>query len=114
MPLRAFLAFALGEESSSTSLDHRKSTSFKAMQLMVMTVKVGGMADSEMTELTTAVFPVPGDPEMYKEVHCTDAGFLASSTNDVMNSLMSARSVARPDNGDMPFDVDLRSARARA
>lgn len=30
-----------------------------------------------------------------------------------MKSLMSARSVARPDNGDVPFDVDLRSARAR-
>jgi len=114
MPLRAFLVFALEEESSSASLDHKKSTSFNAMQLMVMTVKVGGMADSEMTELTTAVFPVPGDPEMYKEVHCADAGFLAPSTNDVMNSLMSARSVARPDNGDKPFDVDLRSARARA
>lgn len=105
---------ALEGESSSASLDHKKSTSFKAIQLMVMTVKVGGMADSEMTELTTAVLPVPGDPEMYKEAYCTDAGFLASSTNDVMNSLMSARSVARPDNGDVPFDVDLRSARARA
>jgi len=110
----AFLVFTFVEESSSASLDHRKSTSFKAMQLIVMTVKVGGMADSEMTELTTAVFPVPGDPEMYKEVHCTGAGFLASSTNDVMNSPMSARSVARPDNGNTPFDVDLRSARARA
>jgi len=114
MPLRAFLAFALEEESSSVSLDHRNSTSFKAMQLMVMTVKVGGIVDSEMTELTTAVLPVPGDPEMYKEVLCADAGFLVPSTNDVMNSLMSARSVARPDNGDKPFDVDLRSARARA
>ena len=115
MPLGVFLAFALEEEeSSSASLDHKKSTSLRAMQLIVMTANVGGMADSEMTEFTTAVFPVPGDPEMYKEVCCVDAGFLASSTNDVMNSLMSARSVARPDNGDKPFDVDLRSARARA
>ena len=96
------------------SLDHRKSTSLKAMQLIVMTVKVGGMADSEMTELTTAVLPVPGDPDMYKEVYGADGGFLASPTNDVTNWLMSARSVARPDNGDKPFDVDLRSARARA
>ena len=101
------------EESSSASLDHRKSISFKAMQLMVTTVKVGGRADSEMTELTTAVLPVPGDPEMYKEVCCPDGGFSASFTNDVMNSLMSARSAARPDNGNVPFDVDLRSARAR-
>jgi len=109
-----FLAFALGDESSSASLDHRKSTSLKAIQLMMMTLKVGGMANSEMTELTTAVLPVPGDPEMYKEVNCTGAGFLASLTNDVMNSLISARSVARPDNGSKPFEVDLRKARARA
>ena len=114
MPLVAFLAFTLVEESSSASLDHRNSTSFKAIQLMVMTAKVGGIADSEMTELTTAVLPVPGDPEMYKEVHCTGAGFFASSTNAMMNSFMSARSVARPDNGNIPFDVDLRRARARA
>jgi len=114
MPLAAFLAFTFVTESSSASLDHRKSISFKAMQLMVMTMKVGGMADSEMTEWTTAVFPVPGDPEMYKEVHRMGAGFLDSSTNDVMNLLMSARSVARPDNGNTPFEVDLRSARARA
>ena len=87
--------------------------SFKAIQLMVMTAQVGGMANSEMTELTTAVLPVPGDPEMYKEVYCVDAGFLAS-TNGVMNSLMSARSVARPDNSNAPFDVGLRRARARA
>ena len=114
MPLGVFLAFTLVEESSSASLDHRNSTSFRAMQLTVMTVKVVGMVDSEMTELTTAVLPVPGDPEMYKEVHCVDVGFLASFTNDVINSFMSARSVVRPDNGNTPFDVDLRSARARA
>lgn len=96
------------------SLDHRKSISFSAMQLTVMTLTVDGMADSEMAELTKAVLPVPGDPEIYREVHCVGAGFFASFTNDAMNSLMSARSVARPDNGDMLFDVDLRSARARA
>lgn len=80
---------------------------------MVMTLKVGGMTDSEMIELTKAVLPVPGDPEIYKEVYFVEEGFLVSPTNDAMNSRMSARSVARPDNGDMPFDVDLRSARAR-
>ena len=80
---------------------------------MVMTLNVGGMTDSEMIELTKAVLPVPGDPEMYKEVWRVEAGFLVSPTNDAMNSLMSARSVARPDNDDTPFDVDLRSARAR-
>lgn len=80
---------------------------------MEMTLKAGDMADSEMIELTKAVLPVPGDPEIYKEVYGVDAGFLVSQTNDAMNSLMSARSVARPDNGDVPFDVDLRSARAR-
>ena len=112
-PLAVFLVVILVGESSSTSLDHRKSTSFRAMQLMVTTLKVGGMANSVMIELTKAVFPVPGDPEMYKEVYCMDGGFLVSPTNEVMNSLMSARSVARPDNDDMPFDVDLRSPRAR-
>ena len=81
---------------------------------MTMTVKLGGMTDSAMTELTTAVLPVPGDPEMYKEVHCTGAGPLTPFTNDVMNSLISARSVARPDNGNSAFEVDLRRARARA
>lgn len=80
---------------------------------MVMTLKVGGMDDSDMIELTKAVLPVPGDPEMYKEVYCVDTVFLVSPTNDAINSLMSARSVARPDNGNLPFDVDLRSARAR-
>lgn len=43
---------------------------------MVMTLKVGGMTNCEMIELTKAVLPVPGDPEMYKEVYCADAGFL--------------------------------------
>lgn len=81
---------------------------------MVTILKVGGMTVSEMTELTKTVLPVPGDPEMYKEVYCADAGLSVSSTNDAMNSVMSARSVARPDSGDVPFDVDLRSARARA
>lgn len=101
------------DENSSTSLDHRKSTSFRAMQLIVITLEVVGMANSEIIELTKAVLPVPGDPEMYKEVYCVDTGPWVSPTNDAMNSLMSARSVARPDNGDTPFDVDLRSARAR-
>lgn len=114
MPVAAFLTLVLVGESSSTSLDHKNSTSFRAMQLIVMTLKVGGVTDSEITELTKAVLPVPGDPEMYKEVHCVDAGFSVPSTNDATNLLMSARSVARPDNGAMPFDVDLRSARARA
>ena len=114
MPLADFLVVVvLVDESSSTSLDHRKSTSFRAMQLIMTTLKVGGMANSVIIELTKAVFPVPGDPEMYKEVYCVDGGFLVSPTNDTMNSFMSARSVARPDNEDMPFDVDLRSARAR-
>ena len=96
------------------SLDHRNSISFRATQLIVMTLRAGGMTDSEMTEFTRAVLPVPGDPEMYREVCGVGAWFLVSSANDAMNSLMSARSVARPDNDEKPLDVDLRSARARA
>ena len=114
MPLGAFLAFVLTDESSSINLDQRNSTPFRAMQLMVMTLKMEGITDSEIAELTRAVLPVPGDPEMYKEVHRAGAGCWVSSTNDVMNSFMSARSVVRPDNGDAPLDVDLRSARALA
>ena len=48
----SLLAFVLTDESSLIS--QRDSTSFRAMQLMVMILKVEGITDFEIAELTRA------------------------------------------------------------
>jgi len=80
--------------NSSMIRSHRASTSFNAIQLMTMIFNPLESASIEsITELTRAVLPDPGEPEMYK---LRGPSQVEDSRKLVMNSSRTVRSVSRP------------------
>lgn len=80
------------------------------MQLIKITLRSEVPSDcsnERMTELTSAVLPVPGVPEMYKEVGAV------LDHEDVINSRMRCRSSSRQAIGDRLVLAERRSPRAR-
>jgi hypothetical protein len=74
------------ESKSSNRRSQSASTLFSAIQLIEMILT----STSRNTELTRAVLPVPGDPDMYSVVPAS------GSPNDDTNSSIAARSRSRP------------------
>ena len=87
----------------------RSSTLFKAMQLIVMTLRSWQHSRPAKTELTSAVFPVPGVPETKRD----DLHGL-SCWADAMKFVITSRSAALPAMEKEPLHVDLSKARTRA
>lgn len=83
--------------------------SLSAMQLILITVNEVESSSLRMV-LTRAVLPVPGEPEMYRDEE-PFAEF--DSMKEVMNSIMIVCSLARPDTGEFPLEVERNNARAR-
>src|SRR5216684_7118048 len=113
-PQLRLLTLRLSENpSSSISRSHTASRPLSAMQLIdTRSVLCARSSASEVAniEFTRAVFPHPGEPEIYK------TGFFTSETvSDLMNSAMkfriNCRSGMRPANSVELSQVARRSAR---
>lgn len=91
----------------------RLSTLFKAIQLTVITLRSWQHSSSAKMELTSAVLPVPGVPEMKREDLNGSPEQLASRA-DAMNFVMVSRSADLPAMVKVPLHVDLSNARTRA
>lgn len=113
LALPAALRVFFPSSNSSTSLSQSESTLFKAMQLMVkMLTSRASDPSSRRIELTRAVFPVPGEPEIYNVEHlCVSAD--EESKKDATNLRMVARSSSRPGISWSLSLVERRSARTR-
>jgi hypothetical protein len=82
----------------------------KAIQLMLTMVNEVESSSARM-ELTSAVFPVPGDPDIYNKEGPLDSP--SEFGNADINSVISLRSSVRPDMGVVPFAIERSNARAR-
>lgn len=91
----------------------RSSTLFKAMQLTVITLRSGQYSSPARTEFTSAVFPVPGVPEMKRD-DLNGASEQLSSRADATNFVITSRSADLPAMVKVPLHVDLSNARTRA
>ena len=92
---------------------HRSSTLFKAMQLTVITLRSWEYSSPARMELTSAVFPVPGVPEMKRDdLH--GASEAVVSWADATNFVITSRSADLPAIVKVPLHVDLSKARTRA
>lgn len=113
--LRVFPLRLRGDPSSSMRRSHTASRPLSAMQLTNTTLMLfsrRSIRNVASIEFTKAVFPHPGEPEMYK----TGSAALASGLeliNDVMKSVISCRSGRRPAISAELLQVGRRSARAR-
>ena len=113
--LRVFPLRLRGDPSSSMRRSHTASRPLSAMQLTNTTLMFfsrRSIRNVANIEFTKAVFPHPGEPEMYK----TGSAALASGLeliNDVMKSVISCRSGRRPAISAELLQVGRRSARAR-
>ncbi len=115
-PQLRVLVLRLSENpSSSASRSHTASRPLSAMQLtdtrVILFVR-SSASEVANIEFTRAVFPHPGEPEIYK------TGFFTSETgsdltNSVMKFRMNCRSGIRPANSVKLSQVARRSARVR-
>lgn len=91
----------------------RSSTLFKAMQLTVISLRSWQCSRPAKTELTSAVFPVPGVPEMKRD-DLNGASEQLASRADATNFVITSRSADLPAIVKVPLHVDLSNARTRA
>lgn len=91
----------------------RSSTLFKAMQLIVTNLRSWQHSSPAKTELTSAVFPVPGVPEMKRD-DLDGSPEQLSPRADATNVVIMSRSADLPAIGNVPLHVDLSDARTRA